>query len=79
MRKQLIIGTYGEPNRRMISPVTGKAIQHGAVATKLDSKHFVYINPGEVLTDDKRAELMKELSVPSTKKTIPTKTEDNKS
>lgn len=70
MRKQLVIGTFGQDNRRMVCAVSGKAVQSGATATKLDSKHFVYVNPLEVLTDERRAELLqdvKKLTVPPTK------------
>lgn len=62
MRKPVLIGVWHTDPKQAQSPtisgVSDKAVQSGATVHKLDSQHYVYVNPSEALTKERIKELM---------------------
>jgi hypothetical protein len=58
MRPNPVVVKKGENARRMVCAVTGKPVQSGATAVSLSDTHWCYVNPGKVLTEERRAALL---------------------
>lgn len=66
MRPNPVVVKKGENARRMVCAVTGKPVQSGATAVSLSDTHWCYVNPGKVLTEERRAALLASLLVVET-------------
>jgi hypothetical protein len=58
MRPKTTVAKKGEAPPRMVCAVTGKAVQSGATAVSLSETHWCYVNPGKILTEERRVELL---------------------
>lgn len=58
MRPNPVIAKKGETPARMVCAVTGKPVQSGATAVSLSETHWVYVNPGKSLTEERVAQLL---------------------